>query len=68
MAGECPAATVEYKLNPTQKYRIRARALKNPDHVGERRIIAKLEGPACIRHINNALQVIQGSCNFTKRI
>ncbi len=75
LVGECSAATIEDKLNLPEKYRYERVLDKFPMDAGERRIIAELEGPGCIRHIymtsndrRAQFRVVEGSRNFILRI
>ena len=72
---ECSAATIEDKLNLPEKYRYERVLDKFLMEAGERRVIAELEGPGCIRHIyitsndrRPLFRAIDGSRNFILRI
>ena len=73
--SECSAATIEDKLNLPEKYRYERVLDKFPMEAGERRVIAELEGPGCIRHLymtsndrRAQFRVLEGSRNFILRI
>ena len=60
--------TIEDKLDLPDRYRYERVLQKIPMEAGERRVIADLEGPGCIRHIYMTFRAIEGIRNFVLRI
>jgi hypothetical protein len=59
---------IEHRLNLPKKFRYERVLGKLPLQARERRVIADLEGPGCIRHLYSVFRVPEGGRNFILRI